>query len=40
MYVAQDVQSNTEYALKRLLGTDKEECNNIIREITTYKSSS
>uniref|UniRef100_A0AAG5CTP3 Cyclin-G-associated kinase n=1 Tax=Anopheles atroparvus TaxID=41427 RepID=A0AAG5CTP3_ANOAO len=37
VYVAQDVQSNTEYALKRLLGTDKEECNNIIREINTHK---
>uniref|UniRef100_A0A182NCL9 Cyclin-G-associated kinase n=1 Tax=Anopheles dirus TaxID=7168 RepID=A0A182NCL9_9DIPT len=37
VYVAQDVQSNTEYALKRLLGTDKEECNNIIREINFHK---
>ncbi|KFB52665.1 AGAP003715-PA-like protein [Anopheles sinensis] len=37
VFVAQDVQSNTEYALKRLLGTDKEECNNIIREINIHK---
>uniref|UniRef100_A0A2M4B9T6 Cyclin-G-associated kinase n=1 Tax=Anopheles marajoara TaxID=58244 RepID=A0A2M4B9T6_9DIPT len=37
VFVAQDVQSGTEYALKRLLGTDKEECNNIIREINVHK---
>ncbi|XP_053679753.1 cyclin-G-associated kinase [Anopheles nili] len=37
VYVAQDVQTNVEYALKRLLGTDKEECNNIIREINIHK---
>lgn len=37
MFVAQDVQSGNEYALKRLLGADKEECNNIIREISTLK---
>ncbi|XP_052865574.1 cyclin-G-associated kinase [Anopheles cruzii] len=37
VFVAQDVQSGTEFALKRLLGTDKEECNNIIREINIHK---
>ncbi|XP_021693131.1 cyclin-G-associated kinase [Aedes aegypti] len=37
VFVAQDVQSGNEYALKRLLGADKEECNNIIREISTLK---
>ncbi|XP_058813627.1 cyclin-G-associated kinase [Topomyia yanbarensis] len=37
VYVAQDVQSGNEYALKRLLGADKEECNNIIREINMLK---
>lgn len=37
VYVAQDIQTNTEYALKRLLGADKEECNNIIQEINVHK---
>lgn len=37
VYVAQDTQTGNEYALKRLLGADKEECNNIIREINTLK---
>lgn len=37
VFVAQDIQTNNEYALKRLLGADKEECNNIIREINTLK---
>ncbi|XP_053682884.1 cyclin-G-associated kinase [Sabethes cyaneus] len=37
VYVAQDSQTGNEYALKRLLGADKEECNNIIREINTLK---
>lgn len=29
--------SNTEFALKRLLGADKQACNNIIREINIHK---
>lgn len=37
MYVVQDIQSETEYALKRLLGNDKQACNNIIREINIHK---
>lgn len=37
MYVVQDVQSGTEYALKRLLGSDKQTCNNIIRELNVHK---
>ncbi|XP_055639896.1 cyclin-G-associated kinase [Toxorhynchites rutilus septentrionalis] len=37
VFVAQDIQTNNEYALKRLLGSDKEECNSIIREINTLK---
>lgn len=37
VFVAQDTASGNEYALKRLLGADKEECNNIIREINTLK---
>uniref|UniRef100_A0A0K8VGN7 Cyclin-G-associated kinase n=1 Tax=Bactrocera latifrons TaxID=174628 RepID=A0A0K8VGN7_BACLA len=37
VYVAQDVQSGKEYALKRLIGTDKQACNAIINEINTHK---
>lgn len=37
VYVAQDAQTGTEYALKRLIGADKEACNNIIREINILK---
>uniref|UniRef100_U5EYM6 Cyclin-G-associated kinase n=1 Tax=Corethrella appendiculata TaxID=1370023 RepID=U5EYM6_9DIPT len=37
VFIAQDIQSNTEYALKRLFGADKDECNNIIREINLHK---
>lgn len=37
VYVVQDIQSGTEYALKRLLGSDKEACNNIIRELNIHK---
>lgn len=33
----QDIQSGTQYALKRLLGSDKLACNNIIREINFHK---
>lgn len=37
VYVVQDMQSGTEYALKRLLGSDKQTCNNIIRELNIHK---
>lgn len=37
MYVVQDIQTDAEYALKRLLGGDKQACNNIIREINIHK---
>lgn len=37
MYVVEDTQSGTEYALKRLLGSDKQACNNIIRELNVHK---
>lgn len=37
VYVVQDANSGTEYALKRLLGSDKLACNNIIREINFLK---
>lgn len=37
VYVVQDTQSGTEYALKRLLGADKQACNNIIRELNVQK---
>lgn len=37
VFVAQDIETNTEYALKRLLGTDKDECNTIIAEIQFHK---
>lgn len=33
----QDIQSDNEYALKRLLGADKNACNNIIRELNIHK---
>lgn len=35
--MVQDVQSGHEYALKRLLGSDKQTCNNIIRELNMHK---
>lgn len=37
MYVVEDIQSGTEYALKRLLGYDKQTCNNIIKELNVHK---
>lgn len=37
MYVVQDIQTGNEYALKRLLGADKEACNNILRELNFHK---
>lgn len=37
MYVARDIESGTDYALKRLFGSDKDECNNIIKEINIHK---
>lgn len=37
VYVVQDTQNGTEYALKRLIGADKQACNNIIREINIHK---
>lgn len=37
MYVVQDTQNDTEYALKRLLGADKLACNNIIHELNFHK---
>lgn len=37
MYVARDIQSGSDYALKRLFGSDKDECNNIIKEINIHK---
>lgn len=37
VYVAEDVGDRTEYALKRLFGADKDECNNIIAEINVHK---
>lgn len=35
--MVQDIQSDNEYALKRLLGADKQACNNIIRELNIHK---
>lgn len=35
--MVQDIQTNAEYALKRLLGSDSQACNNIIREISIHK---
>lgn len=37
VYVVQDIQTGHEYALKRLLGSDKQTCNNIIRELNMHK---
>lgn len=37
VYIAQDVQTGKEYALKRLIGTNKQACNAIINEINTHK---
>ncbi|XP_016990023.1 cyclin-G-associated kinase [Drosophila rhopaloa] len=37
VYVAQDVQTGTEYALKRLIGADQQACNAIINEIGIHK---
>lgn len=37
VYVVEDTQTGTEYALKRLLGSDKQACNNIIRELNIHK---
>ena len=37
VYVAQDVQTGKEYALKRLIGVDKKACQSIINEINTHK---
>lgn len=37
VFVVQDLQNGEEYALKRLLGADKQACNNIIREINLHK---
>uniref|UniRef100_A0A6B2E633 Cyclin-G-associated kinase n=1 Tax=Phlebotomus kandelakii TaxID=1109342 RepID=A0A6B2E633_9DIPT len=37
VYVAQDTQSGMEYALKKLIGADKEACNTIIKEINIHK---
>lgn len=40
VYVVQDMQTEIEYALKRLLGADKQACNNIIKELNLHKQSS
>ncbi|XP_055696686.1 cyclin-G-associated kinase [Lutzomyia longipalpis] len=37
VYVAQDIHSNVEYALKKLIGADKAACNTIINEINIHK---
>lgn len=37
VYVVQDIQTGIEYALKRLLGADKEACEVIIRELNIHK---
>lgn len=37
VYVAKDIQNGDEFALKRLFGSDKDECNNIINEINVNK---
>uniref|UniRef100_A0A1I8MMF9 non-specific serine/threonine protein kinase n=1 Tax=Musca domestica TaxID=7370 RepID=A0A1I8MMF9_MUSDO len=37
VYVAQDIQTDKEYALKRLIGADKKACQVIINEINTHK---
>uniref|UniRef100_A0A1I8PUS5 non-specific serine/threonine protein kinase n=1 Tax=Stomoxys calcitrans TaxID=35570 RepID=A0A1I8PUS5_STOCA len=37
VYVVQDIQTDKEYALKRLIGADKKACQAIINEINTHK---
>lgn len=37
MYVVQDIQNGNEYALKRLLGADKQACNSILKELNIHK---
>uniref|UniRef100_A0A1B0GG95 non-specific serine/threonine protein kinase n=1 Tax=Glossina morsitans morsitans TaxID=37546 RepID=A0A1B0GG95_GLOMM len=37
VYVALDMQTGKEYALKRLIGADKRACQSIINEISTHK---
>lgn len=37
VYIARDIQTGNDYALKRLFGCDKDECNNIIKEINVHK---
>uniref|UniRef100_A0A1L8DMS9 Cyclin-G-associated kinase n=1 Tax=Nyssomyia neivai TaxID=330878 RepID=A0A1L8DMS9_9DIPT len=37
VYVAQDIHTNVEYALKKLIGADKAACNTIINEINVHK---
>lgn len=37
VYVARDIQNGEDFALKRLFGSDKDECNNIINEINIHK---
>ncbi|KAM7363540.1 cyclin-G-associated kinase [Cochliomyia hominivorax] len=37
VYVAQDIQTGKEYALKRLIGADKKACQSIINEINIHK---
>ncbi|XP_075146704.1 cyclin-G-associated kinase [Haematobia irritans] len=37
VYIVQDIQSEKEYALKRLIGSDKKACQAIINEINTHK---
>lgn len=37
VYVVQDTQTGNEFALKRLLGSDKQACNTIIRELNLHK---
>lgn len=38
VYIGQDIATGTEYAVKRLLGADKEECEKIIKEINIHRS--
>jgi cyclin G-associated kinase len=35
--VAKDIQNGNEFALKRLFGSDKDECNNILNEVNIHK---
>lgn len=37
MYVAQDVKTGTEYALKRLIGADQQACQAINNEINVHR---